>query len=412
MTTTTTMIESLECRRMFAGVLRAGFTESAVAAGLDQPTAMAFAPDGRIFVTEQGGTVRVVKNGGLLGTPFLTKTVNSESERGMLGIAFDPQFATNNFVYVYYTATTPNIHNRVSRFTANGDVVVPNSERIIFELPRLSAGNHNGGAIHFGADGKLYIATGENAVPSNAQSKSTTLGKILRINRNGSIPTDNPFFNTTTGRNRAIYALGLRNPYTFAFRPGTSRFFINDVGQNTFEEINTSFKGANYGWPAFEGKENNPRFRPPIHAYPTGDGCAITGGAFYDPPTANFPEAFEGRYFFADYCGGFIKFIHPGLKTVGTLAKDLQNVVDLQVGPDGALYYLDRHDFTDGNGVVGRITNAAGGAKPAEKAPAAKAAAKVAETIIVGSAAAANAASDRLAAFVAWSTEQIDGALL
>lgn len=411
------MIESLECRTMFAAVLRAGFSESVVDDGLDEPTAMAFAPDGRIFVTEQGGAVRVIKNGSLLSTPFLTKTVNSESERGMLGIAFDPQFATNNFVYVYYTATTPNVHNRVSRFTANGDAVVPGSERVILDLPRLDAGNHNGGAIHFGADGKLYVATGDNAVPANAQSKATTLGKILRINRNGSIPADNPFFNTTTGKNRAIYALGLRNPYTFAFRPGTNKFFINDVGQNAFEEINTSFKGGNYGWPDFEGKENDPRFRPPIHAYPTRDGCAITGGAFYDPPTANFPEAFEGRYFFADFCGGFIKFIHPGLKNVGTLATGLENPVDLQVGPDGALYYLDRGGFSGDSGLVGRITSTAGGAQPAERAPAAaKASPKVVDTRYAGPASAAarttaDDASDRIAEFAAWSTERIDGEL-
>ena len=147
-----------------AATLPTGFTETRVATGLSNPTAMAFAPDGRLFVCQQGGQLRVIKNGALLPTPFLTVTVNSTGERGLLGVAFDPQFASNGFVYVYYTATTPAIHNRVSRFTANGDVAVAGSEVVLLELNNLSsATNHNGGAMHFGPDGKLYIAVGENA---------------------------------------------------------------------------------------------------------------------------------------------------------------------------------------------------------------------------------------------------------
>src|SRR6185295_16132849 len=120
----------------------------------------------------------------------------------------------------------------------NPDVVQTGSELPILDLPTLGAGNHNGGAIHFGADGKLYIGVGENAVGSNAQSKNNLLGKILRINSDGTIPSDNPFDSTTTGQNKAIWAMGLRNPFTFAFQPVTGRMFINDVGQSTFEEIN------------------------------------------------------------------------------------------------------------------------------------------------------------------------------
>ena len=149
---------------------------------------MAFAPDGRLFVCEKGGTLQVIKNGAILPAPFLTVSVNSGSERGLLGVAFDPAFTTNNFVYIYYTATSPTIHNRVSRFTANGDLVVPGSELVLMDLETLNAGNHNAGAIHFGPDGMLYIATGENAVTANAQSFDNRLGKILRINSDGSIP--------------------------------------------------------------------------------------------------------------------------------------------------------------------------------------------------------------------------------
>src|SRR6185369_9144648 len=169
----------------------------------------------RLFVAEQGGRLRVIKSGALLPTEFLSVTTTSSGERGLLGIAFDPNFASNHFVYVYYTATSPTVHNRVSRFIANGDVAVPGSESVILELNPLSnATNHNGGAIHFGLDGKLYIGVGENANGANAQTLTNRKGKVLRLNKDGSIPTDNPFFGTATGVNRAIWALGLRNPFT------------------------------------------------------------------------------------------------------------------------------------------------------------------------------------------------------
>jgi glucose/arabinose dehydrogenase len=210
-----------------------------VASGLNNPSAMALAPDGRIFVCQQGGALRVIKNGVLLATPFLTVPVDSTGERGLLGVAFDPNFVSNQLIYIYYTATTPTIHNRISRFTASGDVALAGSETIIMDMPNLStATNHNGGAIHFGPDGLLYAAVGDNANGANAQTLSTRLGKMLRITSTGGIPTNNPFFNTATGDNRAIWALGVRNPFTFSFQNGTGRMFINDVGQNTWEEIN------------------------------------------------------------------------------------------------------------------------------------------------------------------------------
>src|SRR5215212_10212628 len=249
-----------------AATLPAGFAESQVGANLGtSPTAMAFAPDGRLFVCLQGGQLRVIKNGALLSNPFITLSVNSSGERGLLGIAFDPNFATNQFVYLYYTTSAAPIHNRVSRFTANGDVVAAGSEVVLTDLDNLSsATNHNGGGMHFGPDGKLYTGVGENANSANAQTLSNRLGKILRYNGDGTIPTDNPFFNTATGANRAIWALGLRNPFTFAFQPGTTRLFINDVGQSTWEEINDGIAGSNYGWPTCEGSCSNPLFRSPL----------------------------------------------------------------------------------------------------------------------------------------------------
>jgi len=306
---------------------------------------MAFAPDGRLFVCQQGGQLRVVKTGSLLSTPFVSLTVDSSGERGLLGIAFDPNFATNHYLYVYYTVATSPIHNRVSRFTAAGDTAVPGSEAIILELDNLSsATNHNGGAIHFGPDAKLYIGVGENANGANSQTLSNLLGKMLRINADGTIPTDNPFYNTAAGNNRAIWALGLRNPFTFAFQPGTTRLFINDVGQSTWEEINDGIAGSNYGWPTTEGPTSNPAFRSPIFFYGHGTtdttGCAIVGGAFYNPPVAQFPSSYIGKYFFADLCSGWIRVFDPTAGTATGFATGISTPVDLHVGPDGALYYL------------------------------------------------------------------------
>jgi glucose/arabinose dehydrogenase len=336
-----------------AATLPAQFVESTLASGLRNPTAMAFAPDGRLFITEQGGRLRVVSGGVLRTTPFVTLTVNSAGERGLLGVAFDPGFASNQFVYLYYTATTPAIHNRVSRFTANGDVAVAGSEVVILELETLGATNHNGGAIHFGADGTLFVAVGDNAIGSNAQSLGSRLGKILRVNADGTIPSDNPFFETANGNNRAIWARGLRNPFTFSFQRGTARLFINDVGQNTWEEINEGLAGANYGWPATEGETNDPRFVSPIHAYDHGDGCAISGGAFYNPQTAQFPAAYTGSYFFADFCGGWIRRRAADGAVTG-FATGIPSPVDLQVGADGSLYYLARGSGST-TGVVRRV---------------------------------------------------------
>jgi glucose/arabinose dehydrogenase len=337
-----------------AATLPSGFTETQIASGLSNPTAFALAPDGRIFVCQQAGQLRVIRDGQLLPTPFVSLTVSSAGERGLLGVAFDPDFATNQFVYLYYTATTPTVHNRVSRFTANGDVAVPGSETVILDLDDLtSATNHNGGAMHFGPDGKLYIAVGENATASNAQTLANLLGKMLRINADGSIPTDNPFFNQAVGRNRAIWALGLRNPFTFAFQPGTGRMFINDVGQNTWEEVNDGIAGSNYGWPQTEGP-NPPGVagvRYPLYFYANdGSTCAITGGTFYNPAVPQFPAEYEGKYFFADFCAGWIRRLDPATATAVGFATGIASPTDLRVDDNGSLYYLAR-----GTGSVWRV---------------------------------------------------------
>ncbi len=296
-----------------AAVVPTGFTESLVVSGLSNPTAMAFANDGsdRIFVCQQGGAIRVISGGSLLATPFHTLTVNSSGERGVLGIAFDPDFVNNQFIYVYYTATTPNIHNRVSRFKALGNVKDPNvNEFILLELEALSATNHNGGALHFGKDGKLYIAVGENAVTSNAQTLNNKLGKMLRINSDGTIPTDNPFYNTAADTNRTIWALGLRNPFTFSVQPGTGRILINDVGAGSWEEINDQppvpppggFPNPrNYGWSLAEGSTMCSTYLCPIFAYPHSGGTIQRlrdyGRYFLQSHDTAIPGGLPGRLF-------------------------------------------------------------------------------------------------------------------
>jgi glucose/arabinose dehydrogenase len=334
-------------------VLNAGFQHQVVATGLSQPTAMEIAPDGRIFVAQQTGQVKVVKKGALLATSFVELTVDSVNERGLVGITLDPNFASNHYVYVFYTTPSGGTHNRVSRFTANGDVAAAGSEFIVVDFPALStAGNHNSGALHFGKDGKLYVAHGDNATDANAQNLNNAFGKIHRFNSDGTIPTDNPFYNTSTGVARAIWAYGIRNSFTTAIERATGKIFANDVGGGGPEEINNIVAGANYG------QGGGPAPVAPVYSYPRDAGrCAIAGGVFYETSVANFPASYTGKYFFSDYCSGQIWFMNQDGTGVTLFASasngELNNPVDLDVGLDGSLYYLQR-----GNGAkIGRIYN-------------------------------------------------------
>lgn len=350
-------VEALEDRSV-PTTLPAGFAESVFATGLTRPTQMAVAPDGRVFVAEQAGTLRVVQNGAVLSTPFVSLAVDSDGERGLVGVVLDPNFSTNGFVYVYHTVPgsgTAAPFNRVSRFTASGNVAVPGSEVVLLDLDPLGAPtNHNGGPMAFGADGKLYVAVGENNVGGNAQLLTNRLGKILRLNPDGTIPADNPtafdgLAGTPAGANRAIWAVGLRNPFALSVQPGTGRIFINDVGQGSFEEINDGRAGANFGWPVTEGPEpaGVSGVTYPVASYarngtPPFAGIAITGGTFYNPPAAQFPTSFVGSYFFTDFTAGFINRFDPATGTLSNLATELtgQLVTDLDVGPAGQLLYL------------------------------------------------------------------------
>lgn len=369
-------LEQLEGRTV-PSVVPAGFVEATIPAHLTAPTNMEFAPDGRLFVLEQAGNVKLVRPEGSTFTA-LGLTVDSRGERGLLGIAFDPNYAANHYVYLYYTnpnagGTATGVHNQVSRFTVDDtDPQQPvfGGETPLLDLDNLIAQAHNGGAIHFGADGMLYVGVGENARWMNSQSLGTLLGKLLRVNVAGYagvrdettvgnlIPADNPFVGTATGINQLIYALGLRNPYTMAVQPGTGKIYVNDVGGTAWEEIDEAAPGANYGWPYSEGFRANwntkttiGTYTDPVLAYPHGgQSAAIVGGVFYNPANVQFPSYYVGQNFFEDLVNGWIRVFdpaHPGTAKTPTpstpfASRDAGATVALLVDKDGNLLYLSR----------------------------------------------------------------------
>lgn len=325
-----------------------GFRVRAVATGLSGATALEVLPDGRVLVCEQTGAVRVVEDGKLLQHPFVTLPVEAYWERGVIGVTYHPRFPREPYIYVCWVAKEPYPHHRVSRFTMQGNAAEPGSELLLLSGDdqttmggKVPAG-HQGGALHFGPDGKLYIGIGEQTAERPAQRLDTFLGKILRINLDGSIPADNPFFAEAKGKYRAVWARGCRNPFTFAIR-SDGLMLVNDVG-GQFEEINVGHAGANYGWPAVE---HGPRpeyeqsgFDGPIHSYPQ---SSINGGDFC-PDESGWPGAWRGRYFFADFVQGWIKSLDPEHpEDVRTFGTGFRRPVDLRFAPGGGLYVLLRN---------------------------------------------------------------------
>lgn len=323
-----------------------GFEITTVATGLSGATALEVAPDGRIFICEQSGALRVVKDGELLERPFVTIPVEHNWERGLIGVTVSPEFPADPFVYVVYVTDKPFTHHRVSRFRADGDVAVPDSEQVLLRGDDQSkfGGNvpagHQGGAIHFGNDGMLYIGIGEQTAKTPSQRFDALQGKILRLERNGSIPKDNPFVDRTQGKYQAIWAVGCRNPFTFAVHPTTGEILINDVG-GEFEEINRGQAGANYGWPNVEhGPTDQAGITGPIHIYPQ---ASISGGDFSDR-TSGWPTELSAKYFFADFVHGWIKYLDPSApQQAKEFASGVRRPVDLRFAADGSLYVLLRN---------------------------------------------------------------------
>ena len=320
-----------------------GFADELVVSTGTTLTAVEALPDGRVVVLEQTGTLRRLddRDGSVEQRVMATFPVCTNSERGLLGFALDPAYVTSGFVYVYYTlSANGGCQNRVSRYFMNEDGLDLTSEFVLVDKISSAGGNHNGGDIEIGNDGFLYIAVGDagadprgnsGAGGSNdaAQDRSLLNGKILRVQRsNGVAAPGNPFTGTGTadcrlrGNDastpsticREIFAYGLRNPYRFAFDPNTSatRFFINDVGQSTYEEVNLGARGANYGWPTREGRcpqgQTTPCAGPasgltdPVSQYGRSAGGFITGGAFV--PAGVWPAAYDGGYLASDGSSG------------------------------------------------------------------------------------------------------------
>ena len=369
-----------------------GFTDEAVAS-VPRPTAVHALPGGTAIVLGKAGTVWLVRNGQRLAQPSLSLAVCTESERGLLGVAPDPSFTTNGWIYLYRTLRVDGTCvNRVSRFTLGGDVIDPASEMVLLDRIPSTGGNHNGGDVEVGRDGFLYVSVGDGgtdprgdsgAAGSNDAARDLSLlnGKILRIDRTTGAPASgNPYSGdgTVDCRNllplpptgvicREIFASGLRNPWRIAFDPNASatRFFINDVGQGAREEVDEGVAGADYGWNLREGRcpagQNPPCAGPaagltdPIADYGRGDGAFITGGAFV--PNGVWPAQFDGGYLFGDggsgkiwlrRADGSVDYGAP-FATVSGLS-DLA-FVDESVGT--SLYWIDPSATTDS---VHRIT--------------------------------------------------------
>lgn len=326
--------------------LEPGFTESPVAQDLTQATSMAFAPDGRLFVTEQLGTVRVIKEGVMLAEPFMRLEVAAREEAGLLHIALDPHFDRNHWVYLYYTTATAPTRDRLIRVTAQGDTALADSQVTLFESDPLPASTtHRGGAIAFDRDNFLYLSVGDANDFNNAQRLDTLFGKVLRLTRDGKPAPNNPFVQQP-GARPEIFAYGLRNTFRLSPDATDGAIYMNDVGEADWEEINALTRGANYGWGLCEGKcqTKTDGLTDPVFAYAhkTADlnGCAITGGVFYQPAHPMFPSQYLNRYFYADLCGGWIRSVNLATGNSEPFVTGLTNPVDLKVGPDGALYYL------------------------------------------------------------------------
>ncbi|MFN7931356.1 MAG: PQQ-dependent sugar dehydrogenase [Blastocatellia bacterium] len=371
----------------------AGFAAETVAQATRFDTVgFAFAPDGRIFTWEKPGVVRIIKNGVQMTTPFLDlrSRVYSQVDSGLIGLALDPNFAANRFIYLLYTfddGTNPTATGpRTARLTRvqadpnNPDVALANSEVVLMgkigsapcsaqpvgaDCMASDSGAHTIGTVRFGLDGKIYVGMGDGSSFTAATEQSFRSqdlnyynGKILRINPDGTAPSDNPFYDGNPNSVRSkVYSYGLRSPYRFTHKPGTGELYIGDVGAAKFEEINRG-RGANFGWPCYEGPNPQSSFQaafpqrcgqipasavtPPLYSYDWNGGSAIVMGPFYTG--TQYPTQYRNNLFFADFVQGFIRRAvfdaSNNLSSVQSFATGVDSPVYLEQGLDGFLYYL------------------------------------------------------------------------
>ena len=373
-----------------------GFVQDVVTGGLVAPTAMTMLPDGRMLIAEKNGIVRLFKNGAIQATPFidLRDRVNDYWDHGLLGMAVDPNFATNGYIYLLYTYENNSLQYdgtktaRLARYTAVGDAAAPTTESVVLgtvvgaSCQDFPAGtdcipsdgpSHGVGALKFAPDGTLFATVGESGsfnfvddLSLRAQDIDSLAGKVIHITTTGAGLASNPFYNGSTGANRSkVWAMGVRNAYRFDIDPVSGVPYVGDVGWDTKEEIDAAVAGANLGWPCYEGNAQQPGFAPKtvcqaLYAQGTSavrfalyeyDHCqlfcgstAVTGGVFYTGTT--YPAQYRGLYFFGDYGQGFIRYLRadashnlvPG--SVGELATSADGPVDFKMGLDGNIYYL------------------------------------------------------------------------
>ena len=309
--------------------------------GLNFPVGMSLAPDGRVFFNERlTGAIRIIDPlWQLVNQPFCQLTVATSGEQGLLGLTLDPDFANNKFVYVYHTASSP-LRNRVVRYTeSNGSCT---QEMIILDNLPVS-GNHNGGIIQFGPDGKLYVIIGDAENTANSQNVTSLAGKILRVNSDGSAPGDNPFASNSNVNAKKVFSLGHRNSYGFTFHGHTGHLWETENGPGDNDEINRIVAGGNYGWPTVGGIANNPNFLNPILAYtPT---IAPTGIIAIPANSTVYPAAYRNNLLFVDFNSGRMRrIVLSGADLTQLGASSIAynggsgNLLSLMLGADGFVY--------------------------------------------------------------------------
>lgn len=353
-----------------------GFARQTVVGGFTRATDFAVAPDGRIFIAQQNGSVLVYKNGALLDEPFLELPVNRYHERGLLAIALSPTFAQDGYVYLYYVAAgNPNDPRgpktaQLLRVTADGDVAQGSGARVLLggvlgDAARPSCSDfpagsdcipadgfsHNGGGLGFTSDGKILLSIGDAEQFWPAQDLDSLSGKVVRLNANGAAPPDNPFFTGDANTVRSkIWAYGFRNPFRLAVQPGSDLPYVGDVGSR-WDEIDVAERGANYGWPCYSNMEREgdaqrcaALFRDaantlPLFTYQRQEpGSAIISGVFHAGD--GYPAAFANAFFFGDYMLGTISALRPAGGDPMPVLADAGSPVAFDIGPEGDVYYL------------------------------------------------------------------------
>ena len=372
-----------------------GFREEVVAGGLTVPTSFAFLPDGRVVVAEKEGVIRLVEDGHVRERAFLDirERVNTYSLRGLLTVEPDPEFARNGLLYILYAyedgrgPTRGPRRVRVSRFQTVTDLALPATEKVLLGTQGRTScatlpagrdcipadGDQVGGDIKFGADGMMFVSTGDGADEEaglansiRAQDLDSLAGKLIRVTRAGFGRQDNPFWTGDPNAARSkVWAYGFRNPFRITIRRGSDDIaYVGDVGWDSAEEIDAGTRGANFGWPCYEGSERVGAFardptcrrlrtrspselRSPVFSYPTQldpRRAAVTGGVFYTG--RSYPTEYRGVYFFGDWAANWIRYLHidsqdrVALEKAEPFLEEANGPVELEVGPDGNLYYL------------------------------------------------------------------------